>query len=163
MCNIGNLLLAVGLLMGVVILIRVAAIWMAPGVAVWLVYVVPTWGVMLTGGATFAQLFGVIASTLAHLGGFAVAMSVLRRIRMDGGAWIYAFGWYFVVQLLSRFTTPVALNINVSQQIQGGWEQTFNAYWKFWLVLTMIVGLCLWGLGYILRRAWPADSPPAEP
>ena len=158
MCNIGNLLLALGMFLGERLLIRVAAIWMVPGVAVWLVYVVPTWGLVLTGPSSFGQLFGVLSSTLAHLGGFSVGMLVLRRTRMDGLAWLYAFAWYFVMQLLSRLITPVAMNVNVSQQIQPGWEKTFNSYWKFWLVLTLLVGICLWGLGAILKMVWPAES-----
>lgn len=158
MCNIGNLLLALGLFLENAILIRVAAIWMVPGVAVWFIYVVPTWGTLVTGQASFTQLFGVISSTLAHLGGFSVGMLVLRRIRMDGRAWVYAFGWYFIVQLLSRLITPVPMNVNVSQQIQVGWEQAFSAYWKFWLVLTLMVGACLFVLGAVLRLVWPAGS-----
>jgi hypothetical protein len=158
MCNIGNLLLAVGLFLNQRILIRVAAIWMVPGVAVWLVYVVPTWSMLLTGTATLGQLFGVLASTLAHLGGFSVGMLVLRRLKMDKWAWVYAFAWYFVVQLLSRFITPGPMNVNVSQQVQAGWEQTFSSYWKFWLVLTLLVGLCLWVLGAVLNRIWRAET-----
>ena len=158
MCNIGNLLLAVGLFLEKAILIRVAAIWMVPGVAVWFVYVVPTWGTLLTGQASLRQLFGVLSSTLAHLGGFSVGMLVLRKVRMDGRAWIYAFGWYFIVQLLSPIITPAAMNVNVSQQIQGGWEQTFSAYWKFWMVLTLLVGACLWVLGAVLKVVWPVES-----
>ena len=158
MCNIGNLLLAVGLFLEEAILIRVAVIWMVPGVAVWFLYVVPTWGILLTGKSGFRELFGVLSSTLAHLGGFSVGMLVLRKVRMDGRAWIYAFGWYFVVQLLSRVITPAAMNVNVSQQIQSGWEQTFSAYWKFWSVLTLLNGACLWVLGSLLKLVWPAET-----
>ncbi|MBC8030403.1 MAG: hypothetical protein H7Z16_09850 [Pyrinomonadaceae bacterium] len=160
MCNIGNLLLAVGLFLEKPILIRVAAIWMVPGVAVWFIYVVPTWGILLAGQASLRQLFGVLSSTLAHLGGFTVGMLVLRRVRMDGRAWVYAFAWYFVMQLLSRLITPVPMNINVSQNIQGGWEQSFSAYWKFWLVLTLIVGALIWVLASILKLVWPVESHP---
>ena len=52
MCNIGNLLLAAGLFIQQPTLIRVAAIWMVPGVAVWFSYVVPTWGTLVTGQAS---------------------------------------------------------------------------------------------------------------
>jgi len=157
MCNIGNLLLALGLFLENAVMIRMASIWMVPGVAVWVVYVVPTWGTLVTGQASLDQLFGVLSSTLAHLGGFSVGMLVLRRIRMDGRAWIYGLGWYLVVQLLSRIITPVAMNVNVAHQIQAGWEQTFSVYWKFWLVLTLLVGICLWVLGSILRLLWPVE------
>src|SRR6266446_6752566 len=70
MCNIGNLVLALGLFFEAAILIRVAVIWMVPGVVVWFVYVVPTWGMLLTGRFSYTELFGVLTSTLAHLGGF---------------------------------------------------------------------------------------------
>ena len=145
MCNIGNLLLALGLFLEQAILIRVAVIWMVPGLAVWFAYVVPTWGLLLS-------------STLVHVGGFCVGIGVIRRVRMDRRAWFYAFIWYFVVQLLSRLVTPAALNINVAHNIQAGWEQTFSSYWKFWLVLTTLVGICLWTLGVLLTRLWPATA-----
>jgi hypothetical protein len=158
MCNIGNLLLALGLFFEQAIVIRLAVIWMVPGVAVWFVYVVPTWGTVLTGRANHVELFGVLSSTLAHLGGFSVGIVVLRKIGMDGRAWFYAFIWYFIVQLISRLATPAAMNVNVSQGIQAGWEQTFKSYLKFWLVLTLLVGVCLWTLGLLLKRLWPSPA-----
>lgn len=158
MCNIGNLLLALGLFLESAMLVRVAVIWTVPGVAVWLVYVVPTWGMLLR--FSYTELFGVISSSLAHLGGFSVGIVVLRRIGMDGRAWLFAFGWYLIVQLLSRLFTPVAMNVNLAQNIQSGWEQTFNSYLSFWFTLSILVGLCLWLLGKLLARIWPAPASP---
>lgn len=162
MCNIGNLLLAVGLFLEEALLIRVAVIWMAPGLAVWALYVVPTWGVLLAGEGTRSQLSGVISSTLAHIGGLAVGLFVLRKVRMDGRAWLYAFLWYLVVQAASRLLTPAALNINVAHSVQPGWEQRFNTYWKFWTVLTLLTALCLWLLGLLLKMLWPAPLDSGE-
>ena len=158
MCNIGNLLLAIGLFLEEAILIRVAVIWMLPGLVVWVLYVVPTWGMLLTGRLDAGQFFGVISSTLAHVGGASVGMVVLRRVRMDPRAWFYAYIWYFVVQLLSRLLTPPELNVNLSHRIQDGWEQSFSAYWKFWFVLTVLVGIGSWVLGLLLRFLWPAND-----
>jgi hypothetical protein len=158
MCNIGNLLLAIGLFIGEAILIRVAVIWMLPGVVVWAMYVVPTWGMLLTGQLSFGQLFGVLSSTLAHLGGFSIGMLALQKVRMDARAWFYAFIWYLVVQVFSRLFTPAAMNVNLAHRIQDGWEQTFSSYWKFWLLLTLIVGLCLWILGFLVRKLWPVSA-----
>ncbi len=158
MCNIGNLLLALGLFLEDARLIRVAVIWLIPGVAVWFVYVVPTWGMLLTGKFGLTELVGVVSSTLAHLGGLSVGLPLLRRIRMDDRAWLYAFVWYFIVQALSRFVTPATLNINVAHRIQDGWEQTFSSYLKFWLVLTLLVGVCLWILGRLLKMLWPMSA-----
>jgi len=162
MCNIGNLLLALGLFLEQAILVRVAVMWMVPGLAVWFAYVVPTWGMLLTGNFSSIGLLGVVSSTLAHVGGFAVGMVALRRIKMDSRAWVYAFLWYFIVQLASRLITPAAMNVNLSHNIQAGWEQTFSAYWKFWFVLTVMVGICSWFLGSLLRLLWPASDLESE-
>jgi hypothetical protein len=156
MCNIGNLLLALGLFFEQAMLIRVAVIWMVPGLAVWFAYVVPTWGMLLTGRFTYTELLGVASSSLAHFGGFAVGMVVLRKVKMDARAWLYAYLWYFVVQLFSRLVTPAAMNVNLSHNIQAGWEGSFKSYWKFWFVLTILVGISMWVLGLLLGMLWPA-------
>lgn len=158
MCNVGNLLLAIGLFLGEAKLVRVAVIWMLPGLVVWAAYVVPTWGMLLTGQLSFGQLFGVGSSTMAHLGGFSVGMLALQKVRMDSNAWFYAFTWYLMVQLLSRILTPAAMNVNLSHRIQSGWEQRFSSYWRFWLVLTLMVGLCLWIMGLLLKTLWPVST-----
>ena len=162
MCNIGNLLLAVGLFFEQAPLIRVAVIWLVPGVVVWFAYVVPTWGTLLTGGFSYSALLGVLSSTLAHLGGLTVGIAALRRIGMDGRAWLHAFIWYFIVQLISRLATPAALNVNISHAVQAGWEQMFSTYLRFWLVLTLLVGLCLWTIGLLLKLLWPVSTASSE-
>lgn len=162
MCNIGNLLLALGLFFEQAVLIRVAVIWLVPGVGVWVAYVVPTWGTLLSGGFSYSALFAVLSSTLAHLGGLTVGLAALRRIGMNGRAWLHAFSWYFIVQLISRLTTPVALNVNISHAIQTGWEQTFSTYLRFWLVLTLLVGICLWSIGQLLKLLWPVSPDSSE-
>lgn len=145
MCNVGNLLLAMGLFLEKPLVIRLSAIWMIPGLLVWLLYVVLAWGVFFT-------------STLAHVGGLAVALIALSRVRMDRSAWRWAFGWYLVVQLASRFVTPAALNVNLAHAVQPGWERTFASYWMFWLVLTLVTAVVLWLSGLFLWSIWPADS-----
>lgn len=143
MCNIGNLLLAMGLFLEKRRVVRLAAIWMIPGLLVWFLYVVLTWGVFLT-------------STLAHVGGLVVAMIALRSYRMDRTAWRWALGWYLMVQLCSRLATPPALNVNLAHSIQPGWEQAFGSYWTFWITLTLIGVVVLWLSGLLLRSIWPA-------
>ena len=141
MCNLGNLLLAIGLFLEKRRVVRLAAIWTLPGLLVWFFYVVLTWGVFLT-------------STLAHVGGIAVAMFALTRYRMDRTAWRWAFGWYLVVQLLSRFFTRPELNVNLAHGVQPGWN--FQSYWTFWITLTILTAAFLWLSGLLLRRIWPA-------
>jgi len=142
MCNIGNLLLAMGLFLDKPVVVRLSSIWMIPGLLVWLLYVVLAWGVFLS-------------STLAHVGGLAMAMIALSRYRMDRTAWRWAFGWYLMVQLFSRFVTPADLNVNLAHAIQAGWERTFDSYWTFWLTLTLIAIVILWLSGLLLWSIWP--------
>ena len=150
MCNIGNLLLAMGMFLEKTRVIRLSAIWMIPGVIVWFLYVVLTWGVFLS-------------STLAHVGGLAVAAFALKTYRMDRRSWIYAFGWYLGVQLLSRFFTAPALNVNLSHAIQPGWEQTFTSYWIFWLTLTLATAAVLWISGFLWRLVLPVAESRSQP
>src|SRR2546423_9976988 len=67
MCNVGNLLLAMGLFLEKPLVIRLAAIWMIPGLIIWFLYVVLAWGVFLT-------------STLAHVGGLTMALIALSKV-----------------------------------------------------------------------------------
>lgn len=143
MCNIGNLLLALGLFLEKPVVVRLASIWMIPGLLVWFIYVVLAYGVFFT-------------STLAHIGGFAVAMIALSRYRMDRTSWRWALGWYLMIQLCSRLVTPADLNVNLAHAVQPGWERTFDSYWSFWLILTLIGVVILWLSGLLLWSIWPA-------
>ena len=82
---------------------------------------------------------------------------------MNGSAWAFAFIWYFIVQLASRLLTSADMNVNLSQRVQDGWEGTFPNYLKFWLLLSALVGICIWFLGLILQRLWPALRPHSLP
>ena len=144
MCNIGNLVMAIGLFLGQPMLIRVAAMWSIPGVVIWFRYVVMEWGI-----------FG--SSMSAHVGGLIVGMVALRKVRVDRTAWLYCLGWFLILQLLSRVTTPVEMNVNVSHAVYQGWQQIFTAYWKFWLVMTLLVAIGFWFLGLVLSKLWPAQ------
>ncbi len=158
MCNIGNVVLAIGMFTNQRTLIRVAVMWMVPGLVVWSIYVVPTWGTLLMGRFTLSQLFAVFSSTLAHIGGLSAGLIVLRRIGMDRWSWVYAFAWYLIMQVLSRLITPEAMNVNLSQKVQDGFEGAFNSYWKFWLVLTALVILFALMIEYLFWRLWPAKD-----
>lgn len=145
MCNIGNVLLGIGLLLGHRELIRAAAIWTIPGLGVWIYYV------LLASGFYFA-------TTLAHVGGITVGLIALRRVGMDRFAWIYAFAWYLFMQVAARLLAPPALNVNVAHSVQAGWETIFTSYWKFWIVMSAVGALLLWAIGKIFSFIWPADS-----
>jgi hypothetical protein len=145
MCNIGNLLLAAGLFLNYRELIRAAAIWTIPGLLIWIRYVL------------FEYDF-VFSSALAHVGGIVVALIVLPRVRMDRIAWVYAFVWYSLMEVVSRLFTAPVLNVNVAHRVQTGWEHSFRSYGKFWIVMTGLVAICLWGIGMILSLIWPAQD-----
>jgi hypothetical protein len=150
MCNIGNLVLAIGLFINNATLIRISGMWMVPGLVVWFIYVVLAWGVLFS-------------STLAHVGGTVVGMIALRRVGMDRQAWLYGLLWYFVVQLFSRWLTPANLNVNVAHAIDERWRGSFNSYWKFWMVLTSLVAVCLWLLRLLLARIFPVGVQQTKP
>ncbi len=158
MCNIGNLALALGMFLEKPLLVRVSVMWMVPGLIVWCIYVVPTWGPLLTGQFTWNELFAVMASSLAHFGGITIGLVALRRIGMDKYAWLYAFGWYFIMQLLSRLLSPASMNVNLAHRIQDGFERSFNSYWKFWLLLTTLVGIGAWLIAFAFQRTWPSRA-----
>jgi hypothetical protein len=143
MCNVGNLLLAIGLLFARRELIRAAAIWTIPGLLIWIRYVVMEYDY-------------VFSSFLAHVGGIAIGLIALRRVRMDRIAWLYAFAWYLVMQLAARLFTTPELNVNLAFRIQPGWEQTFSSYWKFWIVMSAVVAASLWVIGKVLSLIWPS-------
>lgn len=142
MCNIGNLLLAIGMFLNHREMIRACAIWTIPGLGIWF------WYVWLSGSTSFS-------STLAHVGGIVVGVLVLRRVRMDRLAWVYAFAWYLIMQAISRVATARELNVNVAHFIQPGWENAFHSFWKFWLVMTIVVAAALWAIGMVFWMIWP--------
>ena len=145
MCNIGNLVLAIGLFAGHRELIRVSAMWMIPGLVIWFLYVLLPYGFLFT-------------STLAHVGGFVVALIALRRVGVDRSAWVYAFIWYLIMQLISRLFTSPDANVNAAHRIQTGWDSTFNSYWVFWPLMTLLVAVGLWMIGRLLSLFWPEPS-----
>jgi hypothetical protein len=143
MCNVGNLLMAIGIFLNHKELIRATAIWTVPGLGIWF------WYVWLSGSTAFS-------STLAHVGGIVVAVYVMRRVRMDRVAWLYALVWYLFMQIVSRVVTAPIHNVNVAFRIQDGWKPAFGgSFWKFWIVMTVLVAVGLWTIGMFFAWIWP--------
>jgi len=107
MCNIGNLVLAIGLFLGRPVIIRLAVFWLIPGLPLWIWYMVLRGGWLLT-------------STFTHVGGLVVGLFALSKIRADRRAWLYAFAWYLLAQQISRLTTPAELNVSAAHHIYTG-------------------------------------------
>ncbi len=145
MCLVSNLFLAIGVLCAQASLIRLAVIWLIPGVPLWLMD-------MLQFGMVTRVTF------LSHLGGTVLGLVALRRVGAARRTWVYAFVWYLVLQQLSRMVTPPELNVNVAHTIYPGWERFFGAYWQYWMFTTVSAAAGLWVIGRMLLL-W---APPAE-
>lgn len=149
MCNIGNLLLAFGLFLARPVLIRVALIWLLPGLPIWLWFVVkPGWW--------------ILTSFFAHAGGLTVGLIAIHRVRASRWMWLQALVWYLLVQEICRLFTPRELNVNGGHLIFPEFEIAFSAYWQFWIVGTLVVAVGLWTIGFALLKLFPpaghADS-----
>ena len=100
-CTASNLLLAVGLFLDLPMLIRVAVMWLIAGLPLW------AWDLM-------EQVAWPVSTFLTHLGGLAVGLVALSRVRAARRPWVYAFGWYLALQLAARMWTRPELNVNLA-------------------------------------------------
>lgn len=142
MCNIGNLVLGLGLLLDWPALIRMSVFWLIPGLPLWI------WFMVMKGGWLLTSMF-------SHVGGLAVGLIGLRRVRADRWAWLHAFAWYLFVQQVCRMFTPPELNVNIAHRIYDRWENVFGTYGQFWLATTLVAGIGLWTMGLLLQRLLP--------
>lgn len=152
-CNIGNLILSVGLLIGSPWLIRMAVVWLLPGIGFWIWYNVigtyPFWGTTM----------------LVHLGGLVVGLIALSRVRGHRWMWLYGLFWFLFLQQISRLVLPSRaelLNINLAYGVWEPWDRVFGSYAQFWLALTLFVAGGLWFSGFILNRLFPPHPVPAQ-
>jgi hypothetical protein len=148
MCYLANLLLAAGLLLARPELLRPGAIWILPGLPLWLMDMIRTGIVRPTG-------------VFAHLGGAAVGMIALGRFRAGRFAWLQAFLLFLAVQQLCRWITPADLNVNLAHAIYSGSERMFSGYLSYWFTTSALMALALWITGRLLILLFPPR--PAEP
>lgn len=142
MCTLANLMLAAGLLIGYAWLIRLAVIWLIPGLPLWLFYLAQDGEWLVT-------------SFFTHVGGLIVGLVVLSVVRFDRRTSMHAFLWYLFLQQISRMVTAPALNVNVAHNVYQGWETVFSAYWQYWLATTALAAIGLWVLGLVLLKLFP--------
>ena len=147
MCTVGNLVLAIGLLFGLRWMIRVAVIWLVPGLPLWLYYVAVNGGWLLT-------------SFFTHVGALIVGLFAVYKIRASRWTWVHAFVWFLLVQQLSRMVTTPYWNVNVAHRVYEGWEGVFSSYWQYWLASTGVVAAGLWVLGLFLLGLFPRSAGP---
>jgi hypothetical protein len=146
-CTVSNLALAIGLFFGLKWLIRLAVLWLIPGLPLWLYYLAVNGGWLAT-------------SFLTHVGALIVGLSALHETRSDRWTWLHASLYFLSIQQLSRMFTTPDLNVNVAHSIYPGWEDMFGSYRQYWLATTAIIVTGLWLLGLIVLRLFPpADGP----
>jgi hypothetical protein len=147
MCNIGNLILAVGLFVARPLLIRLAVIWLLPGLPIWLWFIVrPGWW--------------ILTSFYAHAGGLVVGLIAIQRVRASRWMWLHALVWYLFVQEICRLFTPPQLNVNAAHIIYPDFQTWFSTYLQFWVVGSLVVAVGLWVIGFGLLRLFPPVNKP---
>lgn len=139
MCHISNVMLAVGLFLGLPSLLWPASLWLLFGIPLWLTEVVAT------GDSTWT-------STIAHLVGFAMSVMVMCRVTMPRWSWLYATMWYVVIQHACRMVTRPCENVNLAYRVHDGWERIFTNYWYYWLVCLLTAAVTLWLIQQLCRR-----------
>ncbi len=146
LCHFNNLALGVGLLLGSAWWVRLSAPWLAFGLPLWL------WNISVF-GADDLTTFGT------HVGGALVGLLALSRVGAARRDWVWALGWYLLLQAVSRWLTPPAWNVNLAHGIYFGWEELFGDYAIYWLGTTLLAAGGLWLANWLFRRLWPASGP----
>ncbi len=142
MCHISNLSMGLGLLFAQPVLLRLGAVWIIPGIPLWIMEMTQT-------GHTPVITF------VSHLGGVTVALIALRRVRADRFAWLYGMGCYLAIQHLCRLVTRPELNVNVAHTMYQGWDKAFGAYWQYWIFTTVSATFTLWIVNWTLFKLYP--------
>jgi hypothetical protein len=143
MCNIANLVLAFGLFLARPALIRVAVMWLLPGL-IWLWFVVrPGWW--------------ILTSFFAHAGGLIVGVIAIHRVRASRWMWLQALAWFLAIQEICRLLTPAELNVNAAHLINPEFQTWFNTYSQFWIVGTLVVAAGLWIIAFALLKLFAPD------
>lgn len=142
LCHLANLLLALGLFAGDAPLIRIAVLFVVFGIPPW---AVDMWVIKIV----------TPVSVFSHLGGLALGLFVISKVRMPAGNWLRAMFVFLFIQLLSRLFTPPALNVNTAHRIYEIWTSIVSAYWQYWIGSVIVVAASLWGIEWLLRMLFP--------
>ena len=142
LCNLNNLVLAIGFVFQLPLLIQIGIIWLLPAFPLWLIdcYRLNDWP---------------LTSILCHAGALIFGLCMLPQVRMNRRAWIPALVYAFGVQQICRWFTPPDQNVNVAFSIFPGWESIFPHYWEFWVfvLLESCVGIYL--ITFFLAKKFP--------
>ena len=145
-CHFANLLLALGLFAGSRRVIGLAAALLLAGFPLW---ALDSWR---NGEVT-------LVSAASHLGGLAVALYALSRVRLSFNPWLAALIVFVALRELCRWVTPEALNVNLAHAAYAGWEDLPGGYAAYWLATTVAAGAALWGAGRVLSSLFKEGTP----
>ncbi|NBO63469.1 MAG: hypothetical protein EBU88_01240 [Acidobacteria bacterium] len=149
-CNVTLVMLSLGMLLGRQLPTRVAAIWLTIGVPMWLI------------DAWVTQVIW-IASIISHFGGWLIGLFALRQTRVTGRSWLPAAGWFFLWQVVTRFTTRPDLNVNIAHSPYEFSTAWFGSYWQFWVVCALVVLTLTWVVERGLLKAFPNNNNQTQP
>jgi hypothetical protein len=141
LCNVANLVLAVGLIARSERLLWIAALWLAAGLPLWV------WDV-----AFRERLF--LHSVLTHPVAAMLALLLLRNASRGPKRWVWleALAGGLAVQIISRFVTPAALNVNASQRPYAAVAVFFESYALYFICNALFVGALLFAVQWMLAK-----------
>jgi hypothetical protein len=143
-CNVADLLLAVGLFAGWRGLVRTSTLWVVVGLPLWI------WDVALTD----FSLHGLFIHVLAGV----VGIAALRGDRWPGRTWPGAAALGLAMQLAAHWLTAPALNVNVSHSPYLGVDGWLSSYPVYWALNIVAMTTALW-IGERALRALTARLP----
>jgi len=120
-CNISNIVLAVGLFTRNSMLIRIATLWLIIGTPLWI------WDNLLHDYDFIAHAYVI------HIGGLAIGLYASRFVSHEVSAWKPALMFGLVLTLISRFVTPPELNINISAYVYEPLKSFLPHYYYYML------------------------------
>ena len=120
-CNISNILMGLGMLLGKQTWTLVGLVWIIAGIPLWLID-----GFVVTGFEYH--------SFLTHISSPIIGFYFCRKQGPPSGIiWIYAFIYFVALQILTHYNTPPELNINVSHDSYGPFAGYFPNYTVYYL------------------------------
>ena len=100
-------------------------------------------------------------SILTHFGGFLLGLVGTMALGLPPGAWWKAVVALAFLQLLTRWTTPPAANVNLAFAVWGGWERWFPSHHVYLTILAMTAATVFLAVTFLLRKTGVAR--PAVP
>ncbi len=145
MCHLSNLLLAAGLFLANPLIIRVAVVLLVFGVPPWIVDM-------------FVIKIITPVSVVSHLGGLIVGLLAIAKLRAKPWTWLAALICFVLVQIISRFVTPAALNVNTSHRVYDIFKDVVGNYWVYWAISTVVIGASLWLIDFVIGKIFPQSG-----